>query len=224
MVTTILHFGIEAIDMAQLWIGRTAQMLLIVWNLSNASRVVQFTVAFNKIWWHHKSQIVTLTAINTTITVATEVASRTITAPYFSHQSQSSGFFVDAVDGGKRVNKQSMINIIMTIFASLLGGPVFYLKNRRSRFLFFVVFGGFNSVLSQCLAGYATILTFSLLIPRLIFDLIYCASIKFAIFEFGRAPILNANRVRKMWAVRIAQDFTTTCIKVIILNIYQFRG
>lgn len=212
--------------MAQPWTMRATRVFLILINLTSVTRVVQFSSAFNRIWWHHKSQIITLTAINTTITLATEMASRTITEPYFSSSDQSSeaGFIVKDADGSHRVNRQSLINILMTVFASLLGGPVFYMKERKSRFSFFVLFGGFNSVLSQSIAGYASIMMPLSYLSRLVFDLIYCATIKFAIFEVGRNPILNASKVRKMWIVRIAQDFTTTCIKVIILNIYQFRG
>lgn len=174
-------------------------------------------------WATHRSMILSLTVVNTAITTASEVGSRTIVASVTG--AKESAFVVKTPDGAQRVHRQSLINILMTILASLLGGPIYFISSRHQRFLFFISFGIFNSVLAQSLSS-IFIDGFLLIVGRrLIFDFCYNASIKFVLFEYVR-PYLLKHRASPtlILGFRITQDFMTTCIRVIILNILKLSG
>lgn len=183
----------------------------------------QMAQIFSQIWWTNRTQIVALTAINTTLTTTNQYLSRTVFASVGNNK-ENNKFIIKAADGSRRIHRQSLISILMTIFASILGGPVFFIKKRRHRFLFFLGFGGLNSLVSQLIVGSIAAFTTTAIFSRIMFDLIYCSTLKFPIFEAGRRPIIQSKKYSIIWFVRIIQDFTMTSAKVILLNIMRFAG
>src|SRR3989338_4661820 len=93
------------------------------------------------------------------------------------------GFLIQSETGETRIHSQSLINIFMTLFASLLGGPVYFLRRTSHRFLFFIAFGTFNSILSQSLVTIFRDGVVMLASTRLLFDFFYNGSVKFLLFE-----------------------------------------
>jgi hypothetical protein len=167
--------------------------------------------------------IVSLTLVNTAITTASEVGSRTIISGL--NGAYDSSFIVKGPDGLQHVHRQSLINILMTILASLLGGPIYFITRRHHRFLFFISFGVFNSILAQSLSSIFIDGLLLIVRRRLVFDFIYNASIKFILFEYVR-PYLLKHRASPglILGFRITQDFLTTSIRVVILNILKLSG
>lgn len=174
-------------------------------------------------WTTHRTMIVSLTIVNTAITTASEVGSRTIISALTG--AKESRFIVNAPDGSKRVHRQSIINILMTILASLLGGPIYFITRRHHRFLFFISFGVFNSILAQSMSSIFIDGLLLIVRRRLVFDFFYNATIKFILFEYVR-PYLLKHRASPslILSFRITQDFMTTIFRVIILNILKLSG
>ncbi len=168
-------------------------------------------------WWTNRASIVVLAGVNTAITAASEYTSRSLWATDSSNPEQK--FFVDQGKGHMSIHKQSMVNIIMTIIASLLGGPVYFIRNRWNRFMFFISFGAMNSATSQMLAHYFQDGFLAMMVSRFVFDLCYNGTIKFCMFEFARPAILKFRKsVLGLGAIRVTQDFLTTLTRVGILN------
>ena len=162
-----------------------------------------------------------LTAVNTAITTTNEFASRSLLAD--EKKNPENKFFVTNPEGHTRVHKQSIINIIMTIVVSLLGGPVYFIKRMWHRFMFFLSFGAMNSALSQMLAHYILDGALALTLGRFVFDLCYNSTLKFGMFEFARPAILKFRKnVLGIGIVRVAQDFLTTLFRVGMLNWFGF--
>ncbi len=174
-------------------------------------------------WSAHRSMIVSLTIVNTLITTTSEVGSRTIISNVTG--AKENGFIVKAPDGSQRVHRQSLINILMTVLASLLGGPIYFISRRHHRFFFFISFGIFNSILAQSMSS-IFIDGFLLIVQRrLFFDFVYNASIKFLLFEYVRPHLLKHRASPGLiLGFRITQDFLTTSMRVIILNILRLSG
>lgn len=174
-------------------------------------------------WNSHRSTIIFLAVVNTTLTTASEFGSRTIISSA-SHRQQD-GFLIQTMDGSTRVHRQSLINIVMTLIATLIGGPVYFIGSRWNRFVFFITFGVFNSILSQGLSSIFLEGIPLIIGRRLAFDFTYNATVKFVLFEFVR-PFLVAHRQSpiKVTFFRVGQDFLTTCIRVLILNILKLSG
>jgi len=180
--------------------------------------------AWSACWWANRSPIITLTVINTAITTTMEVVTRSVSAP-LTNSEEDYHFLVKDSAGNTTINRQSLINIWMTFFASLLGGPVYFFKRRWSRFAFFVSFGACNSVLGGMMSSLIRDGTFAVFPRRVVFDLVYCGTIKFMTFEFMRSPIMAARASPVgMAALRVGQDFVNTLIRVMILNALRFRG
>lgn len=172
-------------------------------------------------WWVNRSSIVTLTVVNTAITAFSEFGSRTLLADDKVNPEQK--FFVTNKHGHTEIHKQSIVNIIMTIFASVLGGPVYFIRRRWPRFMFFLSFGAMNSAASQMLAHAITDGYLAITLGRFVFDLCYNGSIKFFMFEFARPAILRFRKnVMGLGIVRVTQDFLTTLSRVGILNWFGF--
>lgn len=172
-------------------------------------------------WWTNKSSIVMLAMVNTTITTVNEYASRTLLSS--KGNNPENRFFVQNAKGHTVVHKQSVINIIMTIIVSLLGGPVYFIRKMWPRFMFFTSFGAMNSALSQMLAHYIQDGYLGLSLGRFVFDLCYNSTLKFGMFEFARPVILKFHKnVMGIGIVRIAQDFLTTLFRVCMLNWFGF--
>ncbi len=158
----------------------------------------------------------TLAGVNTAITAISEYASRSILA---GDQNPTQKFFVKDSNGATEVHKQSVVNILMTIFASLLGGPIYFIRRRWHRFMFFISFGAMNSAVSQMFAHLIQDGYVFMTLGRFLFDLGYNGSFKFAMFEFARPAILKFRRsILGLGVVRISQDFLTTLGRVGILN------
>lgn len=172
-------------------------------------------------WMTHRVNIVQMTLVNTVLTTTNEIVSRSISSKI---SSQSNNGFIVKESGRSGINRQSLINIWMTILASLLGGPVFFIRNIRKRFAFFVGFGVVSSAAAQYFAylfrGGEIIST-----ARLFFDLGYLVTVKFTMFELGRrAFIFTKYRLKQMSAIRVAQDFGSTFCRVLLLNLFGFKG
>jgi hypothetical protein len=174
-------------------------------------------------WTTHRASIIFLAAINTSITTASELGSRTIVSVVSGAVNE--GFVVKTKDGVERVHRQSLINIVMTLLASLLGGPVYFITSKLNRFVFFISFGVFNSVLAQTMSSLVIDGVLLIIGRRLLFDFWYNASVKFLLFEYVR-PFLLRHRSAPMKVIgfRIGQDFITTCVRVVILNILKLSG
>lgn len=174
-------------------------------------------------WTTHRSMILSLTVVNTAITSASELSSRSIVSTLTG--APEGKFVVKTPDGKQRVHRQSIINILMTILASLLGGPIYFISRRHQRFIFFISFGVFSSLLAQTMSSLFIDGILLIVRRRLVFDFFYNASIKFILFEYVR-PYLLKHRTSPALVVgfRISQDFLTTCFRVIILNILKLSG
>ncbi len=176
-------------------------------------------------WWEQRGSIAMIAGVNVALTTGTEVISRTIAAPLFGNEGREYSFLIADNSGHLHINRHSLINIWMTFFATLLGAPLNYFRNRKRRFLFFTGFGGFNSILGQGLSSWMLDGSFAVGSSRLLFDLGYNATIKFAMFEFFRSHIIRARKcIVRIGKVRVKQDLITSFFKVILLNLLKFRG
>lgn len=198
--------------------------LVLAWSIVSSLQapVARPVIAWAEHWVANRSSILMFTAANTAITTATEAGTRTIW-PLLTGQEEH-GFIVSDAQG-TRIHGQSLINIVMTIFASLVGGPVYFLRRRWHRFLFFAGFGIFNSLLSQSLVSVARDGFVLLIAQRIWFDLAYNGSFKFILFEFTRRPILQRRRCFfSVATIRGTQDVLTTSFRVAMLNLIGLKG
>lgn len=198
--------------------------MILAWSMVSSLQapVARPVIAWAEHWAANRSSILMFTAANTAITTATEAGARTIW-PLFTGQEEH-GFFVSD-SGQTRVHGQSLINILMTLFASLIGGPVYFLRRRWHRFLFFAGFGVFNSVLAQSLVTLARDGILLLIAQRLWFDLVYNGSFKFFLFEMTRRHILQRRRCfLSVATIRGTQDVLTTSFRVAMLNLIGLKG
>jgi len=203
----------------RLWIAIQLSISLV-----QGAGVPAVVVKWGQTWWAHRARIVLLTGVNVGITSGTEFVSRTFAQPIMG-KDQSFGFIIRDSLGRRSINRQSLINIWMTLFASLLGGPVYFLGRRWHRFLFFVGFGTMNSAVSQCLSYWMRDGLLFIASRRILFDIAYNGTIKFFMFEFFRKSIINSkSRLTKIVGFRVKQDFLTTFFKVTMLNLFGFRG
>ncbi len=198
--------------------------ILLAWSLVSTVQapVLRPVIAWSQHWVANRSSILMLTAANTTITAVTEASARSLW-PMVTGQEEH-GFLVG--EGHEtRIHSQSLISILMTLFASLIGGPVYFLRLRTHRFLFFACFGLFNSVLAQSLISLAREGIVLLLARRLLFDLVYNGSFKFILFETTRRAILHRRKCFfSLTTIRGLQDFLTTCFRVAMLNLIGLKG
>lgn len=182
-------------------------------------------VKWSKYWWTNRSAIVLLTTVNTTLTGVNEYIIRTSTTKLV-HKNEDYGFVLkDSVTGQWHIHQHSLINILMTLFASLLGGPVHFFKKRWTRYTFFLGFGLFNSFLSQSLSFLIIGSVGTAMFSRLMFDFVYMGTIKFGMFELGRPFILKLRRrFIGLGFIRVVQDFLTSMLRVGMLNYFGFKG
>ncbi len=205
---------------------RASLMLVALLNLAQVNVLTHAVSRWADYWAVNRSSIFVFTVINTTITTGSEFFSRSI-APSLSENPEANRFIVRDENGHRHIHHQSLVSIFMTFFASLLGGPVFFFLRRKQRFIFFVSFGVFNSLLSQALSCVASRAMPDIVVHRLMFDIIYNGTFKFFMFEVGRRPILNLRKnrsVARVGMLRISQDFLSTYFRVILLNFLKFRG
>jgi hypothetical protein len=191
--------------------------------MSSSVMFVGPTTAWLEYWSANRASIVMFAAVNTAVTGLSEVGSRTILPAITGNTNES--FFLQNSAGVRSIHRQSLINIFMTLFASLLGGPVYFIKRRRSRFLFFVAFGCFNSVLSQSLSSFLRDGMMTIVITRLMFDFVYNGSVKFYMFEYARPFLLRFSRsYLHVGGIRVTQDFVTTFFRVSVLMFLGLKG
>lgn len=203
-------------------VKRLTALIYVIYSLTPAMPVGTFFVRWSQHWVQNQSTILKLTAINTSITFSTEVVTRTVLSRGRFNQKHFK-FFAGQGNFFQRINRQSLINIFMTLLASLMGAPVYFFKRRRFRFTFFLSFGVFLSVFAQGLVGLIKDGSLALHINRLLFDISYCATLKFTLFEFFRRPILKAKFLR-MFYLRGKQDILTSFIRNFLLNLFNLRG
>lgn len=206
--------------------GKRLAVIFFSWlSVLQSPLFVRGVQTWTQTWVNNRRHIIMLTVINATITAGTELASRSITSPFLGHKKKDYGFFVKASSGKNSINRQSLINIWMTIFASLIGGPVYFFKRRKHRFYYFVAFGTCNSLLAQTISGLFIDGLMTIAITRLLFDFVYNGTLKFFMFEWLRKPILTyKEKALRVGAYRVKQDFITTFIRVNLLNLLGFRG
>lgn len=192
-------------------------------SMSSTAIIINPASAWMQYWSANRVSILMFTVVNTAVTTASEVTSRTIYPAMTGQEHQ--GFFVQSQPGQKKIHQQSLVSIFMTLFASLLGGPVYFMKRRKSRFLFFILFGTFNSLISQGLSSFLRDGIVAVFLARLAFDFFYNGSLKFLLFEYTRPVLLRfRNSYMKVGAVRVTQDFLTTFLRVVMLNLIGLRG
>jgi len=177
-------------------------------------------------WWLNRQSIVMLTAVNTTLTTGMEFVSRSIAEQWHPAEERNDyAFIVAEPDGSQSINRQSIVNIWMTFFASLLGGPVYFFRRRLHRFWFFIGFGCANSYMSQLAGHYVRDGLLAIATSRLLFDIIYNGTFKFMMFEWLRRPIVAAQtNFLRIGSFRVLQDLLTTLFRVVVLNVLGFKG
>jgi hypothetical protein len=183
---------------------------------------------FSRVWWSNRHDILHLTAVNIVVTIFMEAAVRTLLSKV---DASKSGFeFLIPDVHGYRVNQQSMTNVWITTFTSIFGGPVYFLERRSHRYIYFALFGMCVSAASQMVAaisvGYSILSNIAAAKLRFLFDLIYNCTFKFGMFEMMRGPILK-QRVRlsmRLGRLRMTQDFSTTLVRVFLLNLLGLSG
>ncbi len=175
-------------------------------------------------WWLYRGRIISLAVVNVAITTGNEIVSRSVFSSLASEHGDQS-FLIEEPSGSTRIHRQSAINILMTLFASLMGGPVYFFKRRSARYLFFIGFGLLNSALCQTLTSWMSSAGGGIHGARLGFDLFYNGTVKYLIFEAFRPALLG---VHLGWlgtgVLRVGQDFFTSLIKVFFLNEMGFKG
>jgi len=192
-------------------------------SLLQISAVGTFFLKWAHHWNSNSAKIITLTTINTTMTFGSEFISRTVLSKSLTNGKEYQ-FIVGNGAWYRNINRQPLINIWMTFFASLLGAPVYFFGRRRDRYLFFIGFGVFNSALSQGLLSFLKDGFVFIAAKRLFFDFIYNGTLKFAMFEFYRKPIKYKNGFFKLYFIRGKQDVLTAFIKNLFLNLLRFKG
>lgn len=192
-------------------------------SLSSTVVIINPASAWIQYWSANRASILMFTVVNTAVTTASEFASRTLYPSLTGHHNQ--GFFVQGPMGQRKIHQQSIVSILMTLFASLLGGPVYFMKKRKSRFLFFILFGTFNSFISQGISSFLRDGILTIFLARLAFDFFYNGSIKFFLFEYTRPTLLRFREsYLKVGAVRVTQDFLTTLFRVVMLSLIGLKG
>ena len=207
-------------------VARGQRLLLLFYtfvSLTSTTVLVNPASAWIRYWAANRVSILMFTAVNTAVTTASEIGSRTIYPAITGHEQQT--FIVTDSTGHQKVHQQSLVSIFMTLIASLLGGPVYFIKKRRSRFLFFILFGTFNSFVSQGLSSVLRDGVITVIFARLAYDFFYNGTVKFYLFEYTRPALLRfRNSYAKIGAIRVTQDFLTTFFRVAMLSLIGLKG
>ncbi len=207
-------------------VGRFWAFLILSLLLQVRAPLLAPIAAWSNYWVTHRASIMMLTVVNTSITISSEAGARFLW-PVVTGEHEHN-FFVQTESGATTIHRQSLINIFMTFFASLVGGPVYFIRRGANRFLFFLSFGMVNSMLSQSLVTFVRDGFVSFALHRLWFDFFYNGTVKFFMFELSRRPILNRRKsirgVGTVTAIRSVQDFLTTAFRVAMLNLFGLKG
>lgn len=183
---------------------------------------------YRRVWWQNRSDILHLLVVNVAVTIMMEAFVRTLL--YQMSLSGSDYQFLIQESGSIRINHQSLTNVWITALTSIFGGPVYFLEKRKHRYLFFALFGLAVSSCSQIMAaasaGYSILANRAIVNLRLYFDICYNCTFKFFMFELARKPIMKRRpRISfRVGQIRLSQDFTTTLVRVGLLNILGLKG
>ena len=168
-------------------------------------------------WLQNKDQITKIACANFFVALSGEFIVRQVLVSW--------GYFPDHaafLHSSGIIHPQALINISMSVIASLFGGVVYFLDTLKKRYIFFVAFAFLSSILVQSFLAFSVNLPAALVFKRLLFDVAYTGSIKFVSFEIFRSPIKNHNSgVLKIFAFRKVQDLSMAFIKI---NLLVFCG
>ncbi len=205
------------------FIRRIGFTIIFLLQLIQSSSIGIALASWSTIWSDNRSQILALTAINTSITVINESLARNVSSHWIEQSSRNA--FLVKENSTYHINRQSLINIWATLLTSLFGGVVFFMQKKSHRFIYFCIFGLGVSLVSQCCSHLMCDGILYVSQRRLVFDLTYLCSIKYIIFESGRGKILSsAGRPGRLGGIRLSQDFVTTQLRVIALNLIGLKG
>jgi hypothetical protein len=189
-------------------------------NQRTKNYVQEFFVQWFGYFSANKEKILLLVFVNALLTFAIEAVLRGyLLSNLFNNQDNQL-----LVQGGSGLllNKQTFINITMTMIATLLGGPVYFYKSRKARLLYFMIFGVINSCFAQSISHYIFQYSLNDFTKRLGFDFIYSLCIRFSMFEFFRKEVLRAQTsLFKILFARSKQDVLTALVRVIVLNLFH---
>lgn len=175
-------------------------------------------------WKHHYQQnsrtILSLTVVNVLLTVLNEFAGRTLYTGLHWASSREAFIVWDSM-GEWTIHRQSMVNILMTLFLSLAGGPIHFLKSAKHRFLFFGAMAVVVSVLSQFSIWLLIASTAVISLKRVTFDLLYSSAVKYPAFEIVRPWVLKHRKSFFLLLVlRYSQDFTLSMVRIGLLILF----
>lgn len=169
-----------------------------------------FLRAWSQSWSENQSKILTLAFINLTITFLSEFVVRHAMSEFLN-----ADLALLVSESGLSV--QGVINCLYTFIISLLGVPLLFFKNIKTRYIFFLLFGVSISYLSQLIGHKMTTGHFNVDFKRLLFDFSYIGTLKFLSFELFRPALILKEEVRSLFYIRVSQDFLQTIIKTLAL-------
>lgn len=168
-------------------------------------------------WTTNTSKIFSLSLINLTLTVLSEILVRDVISIY------NTDIIVRFISS-EGISIQGAINCLNTLIISLAGAPILFFDRIKDRYILFVLFGLLTSLISQLTVSIVFNQALLLYYKRIIFDLVYLATIKFISFEFFRPKILLRNKLYQLYLVRIGQDLTQTLFKISMLILIGLRN
>lgn len=179
---------------------------------------------FMSVFGYKTAFLFKMLAVNVLITLSMEIGIRE--SSYFLNLVDDSSvrFFHFSNTGALYINSQSLVNLFMTFFATVLSVRVFLENNLKQRYLYFVSFCVLLSLLAQSASSYVQP-NFQFSLSRLGFDLLYGMTIKYMVFSIYRKPILNTvhSSFKRTVRFRITQDFILSCFRFACLTLIGLR-
>ena len=131
-------------------------------------------------WQRNRAQIARITFVNLLVALLGELLVRKALVSISWLPANETVFY-----SGK-LHTQVSINLLMTFLLVFFGSVVYFFESRVARYVFFISFALFNSILAQGFLALFSKLDATYFSRRLIFDFVYSASLKFGSFEFIR--------------------------------------
>lgn len=170
---------------------------------------------FSRTWRLNRSQIIRITLINFAVTLLSELFVRKALVQLGMLPQGESLFHMG------KLHTQVIINLLMTVVASLFGSVVYFFESFRARYLFFICFSLVNSLIAQGIVASFLLINLSQFKRRIFFDLCYSASAKYLSFEFIRKPLASKfSSYKKMFITRKSQDIFMTVVKAKALFLF----
>ncbi|MFZ4715723.1 MAG: hypothetical protein ACOYL6_18515 [Bacteriovoracaceae bacterium] len=162
----------------------------------------------------NRRRIAQLTLINVALTILSEFVVRELFSLVLGHEWSMLT---------NKLNYQSLINILMTIVVTNIGGVVLFVPKRKNRFVLFCFISLLASIIAQVIAFELSSLNlFSF--KRLIFDLVYAGSLKFLFFEYFRNQLVIPHKnIFQLFLTRSKSDIAMTVIKTCILGLIGLK-